>query len=130
MSFTIPYEKEFRSLLQRRGLAKKDIEKSVKNASEYTVFLESRRVSVEESSVGDVKKYIRKLMEEGRNTLDKVDSVCMYSNAAGKVDQYLYLAELVGGAPLYASYFDRTKEIAGKEAADEIFTKFELPPNR
>jgi len=128
MSFTIPYEKEYRSLLQRRGLAKKDIEKSVKNASEYTAFLESRQASVEESSVNDVKEYIHKLIEDGRNTLDKVDSICMYTNAAGKIAQYLYLAELVGGAPLYATYLERTKEIAGKEAAEEIFAKFELPP--
>lgn len=128
MSFTIPYEKEFRCLLQGRGLAKEGIEKSVKNASEYTAFLESRRVSVDESSVDDVKKYIKKLMENGRNTLDRVDSVCMYANAAGKIDQYLYLAELVGGAPLYASYLERTKEIAGNESAERVFAKFELPP--
>jgi hypothetical protein len=128
MSFSIPYEKEYKELLQRRGLAKKDIEKSLKNASEYTAFLESRRTSVEESSIDDVKEYIRMLKEDGRNTFDQVDSVCMYVNAAGKVEQYLYLAELVGGAPLYASYLERTKEIAGKEAAEEIFAKFELSP--
>ncbi len=86
MSLTIPYEKDYRGLLKKRGLAKKDIEKSVKNASEYTIFLESRRVSVEESSLDDVKKYIKKLIENGRNLLDRVNSICMYTNAVGKLD--------------------------------------------
>jgi len=128
MSFTIPYEKEYRDLLQKRGLAKNDIENKVKNASEYAAYLETRRASVDESSLSDVKEYIRMLREEGRNTLDEVDSVCMYVNAAGKIDQYLYLAELVGGAPLYASYFERTKEIAGEKAAEAVFSGFEFPP--
>jgi hypothetical protein len=125
---SIPKEDKYRELLKGRGLSKEIIEKAIELCVEYIEFLESNSVSLEESSVDDVKKYVKNLMDSGRNTLDRIDAVCMYTNILGYLDQYLYLAQMVGGAPLYQSYLNRTKEIAGEEAAERVFGSIQLPP--
>ena len=128
MSSSILYEKEYIELLHSRGMSDKFIENAVNHVLDYVAFLKVRQVSIEGSSVNDVKKYVKSLMESGRNTLERIDSLCMYVNVVGKLDQYLYLAEVVGGAPLYQSYLERTEEIAGEEAARNVFESISLPP--
>ncbi|MBN2336651.1 hypothetical protein JXL21_13925 [Candidatus Bathyarchaeota archaeon] len=124
----IPYEKEFRELLGSRGLSPDKIEEAVTNASDYVTYLQGGGVLHRDSSVDDAKRYVKSLMENGRNTIERVDAICMYANAVGKLNQYLYLAELVGGAPLYQSYLERTFEIAGEEAGERVFGSMKLPP--
>lgn len=125
---SISHEAQYRELLKSRGLSTEAIEKAVIRCVEYIKFLESNNVSLEESSVEDVKKFVKNLMDSGQNTLDRIDAVCMYTNTLGYLDQYLYLAQMVGGSPLYQSYLERTREIAGKEATDKVFGSMTLPP--
>ena len=125
---SIPQEDKYRELLKHRGLSEQVIEKAILLCNEYLEFLELNNVTLEDSSVDDVKKYVKSLMDSGQNTLDRIDAVCMYSNTLGYLDQYLYLAQMVGGSPLYQSYLERTREIAGKEAADRVFGSMTLPP--
>ncbi len=128
MKPSIPQEAKYRELLTSRGLSEEVIENAITRCVEYIEFLESRGVSLEESGVEDVKKYVKSLMESGRNTLDRIDAVCMYTNILGYLDQYLYLGQMVGGSPVYQSYLNRTKEITGEEAAKKVFDTMELPP--
>ena len=125
---SIPQETLYRELLKDRGLSEDTIENAITRCIEYMDFLESEEISLEESSVDDVKNYVKNLMDSGRNTLDRIDAVCMYTNILGYLDQYLYLAQMVGGAPLYQSYLNRTKEIAGEEVAEKVFGSLTLPP--
>lgn len=128
MSSKIPYEKEYLELLVRRGVSDNFIEKAISYASDYVTFLEAEGVSIKESRVADAKKYVKGLMESGENTFERFVSICTYVNVVGNLDQYLYLAEIVGGAPLYQSYLARTEEIAGEEAARNVFGSMRLPP--
>lgn len=128
MSAGIPCEQEFKDLLSSRGVSEEAISDALSHASEYLAFLESNGVSIDGSSVDDVKNYVKGLMRSGRNTLERIKAVCMYINTLGYLDQYLYLAEMVGGAPLYQSYRERTREIAGEEAASKVFDSMNLPP--
>lgn len=128
METIIPQEAKYRELLTNRGLSKEVIENAINRCIEYMDFLESEGVSLETSSVDDVKMYVKSLMDTGRNTIDRIDAVCMLTNVLGYLDQYLYLAQMVGGSPLYQSYLKRTKEIAGEEAAHRVFDSMDLPP--
>lgn len=123
----IPHEDKYRELLKHRGLSEQVIEKAIQLCNEYLEFLELNNVTLEDSRLDDVKKYVKSLMDSGHNTLDRIDAVCMYTNTLGYLDQYLYLAQMVGGSPLYQSYLARTREIAGKEAADKVFGSMTLP---
>ena len=124
----IPHEDKYRELLKHRGLSEQVIEKAIQLCNEYLEFLELNNVTLEDSRLDDIKKYVKSLMDSGHNTLDRIDAVCMYTNTLGYLDQYLYLAQMVGGSPLYQSYLARTREIAGKEAADKVFGSMTLPP--
>lgn len=125
---SIPHETQYRELLASRGLSAEVIEKAIDRCNEYLEFLESNNVKLEESSVDDVKKYVKQLMDSGNNTLDRIDAICMFTNILGYLDQYLYLAQMVGGSPLYQSYLNRTIETAGEEAAERVFGSIQLPP--
>jgi hypothetical protein len=128
MRSKIPYEKEYLELLRGRGASDDIIEKSITHASEYVAFLEAERVPIRESRAAHAKKYVKGLMESGENTFERMESICTYMNAVGNLDQYVYLVEVVGGAPLYQSYLARTGEIAGEEAARNVFGSMTLPP--
>jgi len=128
MSSKIPYEKEYLELLVRRGVSDNFIEKAISYASDYVTFLEAGRVSIKESRAADAKKYVKGLMESKENTFERIDAICTYMNAVGNLDQYIYLVEVVGGAPLYQSYLARTEEIAGEEATRNVFDSMKLPP--
>ncbi len=128
MGKSIPQEAKYRDLLLSRGLSEKVIENAINKCIEYLDFLESEEVSLETSSVDDVNKYVKTLMDSGTNTLDRSDAVCMYTNTLGYLDQYLYLAQMVGGSPLYQSYLKRTNEIAGEKTAEKVFGTMTLPP--
>jgi len=121
-------EKEFRQLLQKRGLNAKKINLAVKAVREYETYLEDRKTALEPASLDVLKDYVSLLIKVGKNSLDRLIALARYCSFTMKNDHFVYLVSLFGAVNVLPDIGERLEAIAGKETRDKVFEGFELPP--
>jgi hypothetical protein len=121
-------ESEFRERLKQRGLSEKNADFAVSAVREFEHYLEERKTSFESADLNELKSYISLLINEGRNSLDRLIAIARYCGFIKKNDYFVYLVSLFGAREVLPSIGERLEAIAGKEARGKVFDGFELPP--
>ena len=121
-------ENEFRKYLQERKLSAKDVDFAVSAVKEFEEHLETEGMSFESAGLDALKDYISLLIEEGKNSWDRLVAIARYCNLAKKNEYYVYFASILGARNVLPDIGERLAAIAGEETRRKVFQGFELPP--
>ena len=128
MSATILMESEFRKYLQERKLSAENADFAVSAVREFEEYLEEKGTSFESAGLGVLKEYVSLLIEEGKNSMDRLVAIARYCNLARKNEYYVYFASILGARNVLPDLGERLATIAGEETRTKVFQGFELPP--
>jgi hypothetical protein len=121
-------EKTFRKYLEGRKLSTTSIESSLAAVKEFEKYLRKRKTTLKSAGLDVLRDYISLLMEEGKNTEDRLVAIARYCYLAKKNDLYIYLSELLGASDVLPAIGKRLARIAGKPAHRRVFHDLEMPP--
>jgi len=128
LSVRILKEKQFRKYLQERKLTAEDANFSVNSIKEFEEYLEKKKVSFECAGLDALKDYVSFLIEEDKNSMDRLVAIARYCNITKKDDYYVYLVSILGARNVLPDIGERIAIIAGEATRRKIFQGFELPP--
>jgi hypothetical protein len=121
-------ENEFRKYLQGRKLSGEDADFAVNVVRDFERYLEKKGVSFEFAGLDALKNYISLLMQEGKNSMDRLVAIARYCNLVKKNNYYVYFASILGARNVLLDLGERLAKIAGDETQRKVFQGFELPP--
>jgi hypothetical protein len=118
---------KYREYLQVQGIPDDAIEKQMTIVGDFSKFLAD--LGLEEATAGkeEVEKFARKLIAEGRNTLENVSLLVDYADWLGHRKLYVALIELMDCHNALAVLADEIEKRHGQEVHDRIFSET-LPP--
>lgn len=108
-------------------MSAKDANVSVSAVKEFEEHLENQQTSFESADLDTLKRYVSLLMEEGRNSMERLVALARYSNMANKTDYYIYFVSILGARNVLPDIGERLATIAGVEAQQRIYQGFEMP---
>jgi len=128
VSASVLMENEFRKYLQERKLSAENADFAVSAVREFEEYLEEKGTSFESAGLGVLKEYVSLLIEEGKNSMDRLVAIARYCNLARKNEYYVYFASILGARNVLPDLGDRLATIAGEETRTKVFQGFMLPP--
>ena len=121
-------ESQFREYLEKRGFDSSEIEDSISTIRDFEKQLKDNKKTLNSISQEDLKNYLIRLISEGTNTPDRLQSLARYFWLIKRNDLYTHLAAVLGGHGVYESIGDRLGQIAGEEKCSDVFDGFITPP--
>jgi hypothetical protein len=121
-------EEAFRKYLKGRKLSATRIESSVAAVKEFEKYLRKRKTTLKSAGLDVLRDYIVLLIEEGRNSEDRLVAIARYCYLAKKNDLYIYFTQLLGAWDVLPAIGERLATIAGKAAQRRVFDDLEMPP--
>jgi hypothetical protein len=121
-------EKAFRKYLEGRKLSETSIESSVAAVKEFERYLRKRKTTLKSASVNALRGYIALLIEEDKNSRDRLVAIARYCYFVKRNDLYIYFTGLLGASDVLPAIGERLAAIAGKAAHRRVFDDLEMPP--
>jgi len=121
-------ETGFRRYLQKRKVKAKAIDSSVGVVREFEKHLKEKKQTLDSASVDALKEYISILIEEGKNSEDRLLAIARYCYFAKKNDLYSYLASVLGATNVLPDIGERLEKVAGEETRRRVYEGVEFPP--
>ena len=121
-------ENGFRKLLKGRKLSAAKIESSVTVVREFEKYLRKRKVTLKSTNLAVLKDYISLLIEENKNSEDRLVAIARYCYLAKKNDLYIYFTGILGASDVLPGIGERLSRIAGKATYRRVFLDLEMPP--
>ncbi|MDH4292227.1 MAG: hypothetical protein OEV56_06435, partial [Dehalococcoidia bacterium] len=121
-------EKTFRKFLKGRKLSATSIESSVAAVREFEKYLRKRKITLESAGLDVLRDYISLLIEEDKNSKDRLVAIARYCYIARKNDLYIYFTGLLGASDVLPRIGERLATIAGKATHRRVFRDLEMPP--
>jgi hypothetical protein len=121
-------ENAFRKFLKGRKLSATGIESSVVAVREFEEYLRKRKTTLRSAGLHVLRDYISLLIEEDRNSEDRLVAIARYCYVAKKNDLYIYFTGLLGASDVLPGIGKRLAMIAGKAARRRVFHELEMPP--
>jgi len=128
VSVTILMENEFRKYLQESKLSAENANFAVSAVREFEEYLKEQGTTFESAGLGALKEYVSLLIEEGKNSMNRLVAIARYCNLARKNEYYVYFASILGARNVLPDLGERLATIAGEETRTKVFQGFELPP--
>ena len=121
-------EEAFRRYLKGRKLSAIIIDSSVAAVKEFEKYLRKRKITLKSAGVDALRDYISLLIEEDKNSKDRLVAIARYCYLAKKNDLYIYFTAILGASDVLPEIGERLATIAGKAAHRRVFHDLEMPP--
>jgi hypothetical protein len=121
-------ENAFRKYLKGRQLSATNIESSVAAVREFEKYLRKRDTTLESAGPDVLRDYISLLIEENRNSEDRLVAIARYCYLAKKNDLYIYFTQILGAWDVLPAIGERLATMAGKDIHSRVFHDLEMPP--
>ena len=121
-------ENAFRKYLEKRKLSVAEVESSVDAVREFKNYLRKRKTTLKSARVNALRDYIALLIEQEKNSKDRLMAIARYCYFARKNDLYIYFTGLLGASDVLPAIGERLATIAGKAARGRVFHDLEMPP--
>jgi hypothetical protein len=95
---------------------------------EFEKHLEEKKQKLNSASLDVLKEYILLLIEEGKNSEDRLVAIARYCYFAKKNDLYVYLASVLGATNVLPGIGGRLAAIVGEETRRKVYEGVEFPP--
>ena len=121
-------ENAFRRFLKERKLSATRIESSVAAVREFEKYLRKRKITLKSAGLDVLRDHISLLIEEDKNSKDRLVAIARYCYVAKKNDLYIYFTGLLGASDVLPTIGERLATIAGKATHRRVFHDLEMPP--
>jgi len=91
-------EEAFRKYLKGRKVSATAIESSVAAVREFETYLRRRKTTLKSAGVDVLRDYLSLLIEEDKNSRDRLIAIARYCYVARRNDLYIYFAGLLGAS--------------------------------
>jgi len=118
----------FRKFLKGRKLSAARIESSVEAVREFEKYLRRRKLTLKSAGVDALRDYIALLIEEDKNSKDRLIAIARYCYFAKKYDLYIYFTMILGASDVLPAIGERLAKIAGRATQRRVFQDTEMPP--
>jgi hypothetical protein len=108
-------------------LTTEEVNFAVNSVKEFEDYLEKKKMSFETAGLDTLKEYISLLIEEDKNSMDRLVAIARYCNITKKDDYYIYLLSILGARNVLPDIGERVALIAGEVARRKVFHGVELP---
>lgn len=113
---------------EKRGFAPALAAAAVESVRRLESHLAASGLTLEAASVGDIRAYVRLLIERGQNDLETLLALARYFYLTGRSDVYIYFTSLLGGLGVYESIQERLRAAVGEPEAARILAGLTPPP--
>ena len=120
--------REFEKYLESRKLSAENVSFAVNAVGEFEEYLKKRGMSLGSLSLDAIKDYVSLLIEEGKNSRDRLVAIARYCDFAKKNNCFIYFASILGARNVLPDIGERLGTIAGEEVQRRVCEGFELPP--
>jgi len=121
-------EKGFMEYLSGRGYSLDKVADALEYVRDAEGFLKVRGKTLEEASVSDYRIYVETLIEQGRNTEERLVGISRYVQFINLKEPWIYFASILGGRTILPSIRERLAVIAGDDVSDTVFSEVKAPP--
>ena len=121
-------EIQFRNYLKKRNLTKEEANLTVNSVKEFEDYLEKKKMSFETAGLDTLVEYISLLIEENKNSMNRLVAIARYCSITKKDDYYVYLVSIFGARNVLPDIGVRIALIAGDVVRHKVFEGVELPP--
>jgi len=121
-------EEGFRGYLKGRKLSRTKIESSVAAVREFEKYLRKSKTTLKSAGVDALSDYIALLIEQGKNSRERLIAIARYCYFAKKYDLYIYFTMILGASDVLPAIGERLEKIAGKAAHRRVFQDMRMPP--
>jgi hypothetical protein len=121
-------ENAFRKYLKGRKLTETSIESSVVAVKEFEKYLRKRKTTLKSAGLDVLRDYISLLIEEGKNSKDRLVAIARYCYLVKRNDLYIYFTGLLGASDVLPAIGERLATIAGEATQRRVFDDLEMPP--
>jgi hypothetical protein len=121
-------EEAFRKYLKGRKLSATKIESYVAAVKEFEKYLRRRKTTLKSAGVDVLRDYIALLIEEDRNSEDRLVAIARYCYLAKRNDLFVYFTGILNAWDVLPAIGERLAKIAGKAARRRVFDDLEMPP--
>ncbi len=121
-------EENFRKSLEGRKIGKQDIDFAINAVNEFETYLNMEGTSFESANLESLKNYVARLIEEGKNSWERLAAIAHYSKLTRKNDYYVYFASVLGARNVLPDISERLAAIAGDAVRQQVFQRIALPP--
>ncbi|MDH5787651.1 MAG: hypothetical protein OEZ40_05100 [Candidatus Bathyarchaeota archaeon] len=109
-------------------MSTKDIDFAVGAIGEFEGYLANKSVSLESADLETLKDYVSLLIQQGKNSWERLVAIARYCNLAKKNDYYVYFTSILGARNVLPDIGERLAAIAGEEIRCRVYQGFKLPP--
>ncbi len=121
-------ETAFRKYLEGRKISAPVIESSVAAVREFERYLKRRKTTLKSAGLDALTDYISLLIEEGKNSEDRLIAIARYCYLAKQYDLYIYFTQILGAWDVLPAIGERLAKLGGKAAQRTVFHNIETPP--
>jgi len=121
-------ENAFRKFLKGRKLSAARVESSVEAVREFEKYLRKRKITLKSIGLDALRDYVSLLIEENKNSEDRLVAIARYCYFAKKNDLYIYFTAILGASDVLPGIGERLATIAGKATYRRVFRDLEMPP--
>jgi hypothetical protein len=95
---------------------------------DFEEHLKAKKNTLESVSLDALREYISLLIEEGRNSEDRLVAIARYCYYTKKKDLYIYFTGTLGATNVLPEIGQRLAKIAGEETRRKVYQGIEFPP--
>jgi hypothetical protein len=121
-------EKEFRAFLEGRKETPEKIELALSAVKDFEAYLTEKNATLEKADLSLLQEYISLLIQDGRNSEDRLVAIARYCRFVKRNDLFIHIAGLVNAREVLPGIGRRLGELAGDEVRLRVFEGVELPP--
>ena len=95
---------------------------------EFERYLRKRKTTLKSADSDALRDYISLLIEESKNSDDRLIAIARYCYFVKKYDLYIYFTGILGASDVLPGIGERLATIAGKPTQRRVFHDLEMPP--
>jgi hypothetical protein len=121
-------ETQFRNFLKERKLTSNEVNLTIDSVKEFEKYLEKKKTPFKTAGLDALKDYISHLIEEQKNSMNRLIAITRYCHFTKKEDYYVYLVSTFGARNVLPDIGERVAHIAGEAVRQKVFEDLKLPP--
>lgn len=121
-------ESILKELYQKRGVPTASIDAAIQACIMFEAAMQEATLSFETVTVGFIRGYIKKLIDQGENELGTIVALARYFLLIGRNEIYVYFTSLVGGRGVIENITERVANSQGREVADVLKERIGVLP--
>jgi hypothetical protein len=121
-------ENGFKAFLAKRNYTEAQLVEALQTVRDFEDRLARHGRDFASATEQDLREHLAGLVQDGRNTLQRLLDLARYCYVAKRNDLYIYFTAILGGREVLDSIAARLETVAGPEVREQVFQGIAAPP--